>query len=576
MQCKEDRDVLQVVTVGERKGRGVILASRNSTAKEHSETTSLRPPLTPDHAKNARDKREEVNQGKDENVIPVGAPLYVSQPDIAVLYSSFARTHCSHCFTKVVDEKKQPKETLIKEKMNEGSDQCPSHSSLILSKDSTKEGGRSAYACPTCEEFLLCSSCVALLVAEVQSSGREAMMEESLASTSFVSPRSPTSHEEIATTTGKRSNSSSSTSLPISSCPTTDKGSDCGHLGVGRIITTTPTTTTDGQTPASALSTLTWMHTLLHHPVLRLHRTCCDWYNELPYSVRAPGKDTDYLRFCLLYGAFAIHAEMEKKKEEEKEEEEEKREIWREADGVRINAFTYQHSRPFRQRLARLNGLDDNLSSQDSKVIAFCSSFATDKVVKTFGPSETTGSAGSSSSISKEASSLSPANVELTSSTPSLHSCLADHGNLPRVPLTLRYPVSGEDLSCMLLKTRCNSLGFPFTTEETIGWSLDGFACMINHSCEPNAAIVHADRDEAFLSLPSSSNSCSSFTGCFGIKSIRPIHENDEITISYVDEEAYDSDVEGRTRALLDLFRFLCTCPKCLRQREAKRAKKLR
>lgn len=568
MQWREDRDVLQVVTIGERKGRGVFLASRNSTTEVHSEITSLRPFPNPVHTKKGKGKRNKQNQRKDSNVIPEGTPLYFSSPDIAVLYSCFARMHCSLCFSTVEDEKIEHKKTLVKEPTNKGNIQCPSHSPGTLSKDSTKDGDKSGYACPTCEEFLLCSSCVAHLVSEVQSSERETKREESVHSTSSFSPCTLASHEEIATTTEKGS-CSSTTSLLKSSCATAEEGSHNGHPAAGS--TTIAPTTTDVTSPASPLPTLTWMDTLLLHPMLRLHRTSCDWYNELPSSVREPGKDTDYLRFCLLYGAFVLYAEKEKKKEEE---EEAKMEGAREADGVRNSALIDQHSRSLRQRLARLNGLEDNLSSQDSEVIAFCSSFAKDKVVKTFGPVETTGCAAPPLNISKETSSSPSAKMGPSGSTLSLNPCLADHGGVSSVPPTPRYPVSGEDLSSMLLKTRCNSLGFPFTTEETIGWSVDGFACMINHSCEPNAAIVHADRDEAFLSLPSSSNSYLPLTGCFGIKSIRPIYENDEITISYLDEEGYDDDVDRRTRALLDLFRFLCTCPKCLRQREARRANK--
>lgn len=233
------------------------------------------------------------------------------------------------------------------------------------------------------------------------------------------------------------------------------------------------------------------------HPVVVTHHSSCVWYNELPSSVRAPGMDTDYLRFCLLYGAKVLHQD--------------------------------------EKCVANLNSLCDNKSSQAQDVIEFCTAFARDKIVRTFGPA-----------LTKTATPASP-----------------------------RYPVAPETLASLLLKVRCNSLGFPFTAEETIGWSLHHLVCMINHSCTPNAAIVHAECDESFLNIARRENNQSSLAalvGCFGVKTLRPIKKGEEVTISYLDLGTYGDDVESRTRVLLETFRFLCTCEKCVLQRSQRKA----
>eukprot|EP00796_Vickermania_ingenoplastis_P002010 gene2010-1201_t len=224
------------------------------------------------------------------------------------------------------------------------------------------------------------------------------------------------------------------------------------------------------------------------------------WYNELPASVRAPGMDTDYLRFTLVYGATVLLGHTDVK--------------------------------------THLLQLCDNKPSQSREVLKFCTTFARDKIVATFG------------------------NPALPSASPN----------------TPRYPVAAEELTEILLRVRCNSFGFPFTPEATIGWSLHHLMCMVNHSCNPNAAVVFAELDPEFRALPTTAqDGTSSHTttgvaecliGSFGLKALRAIEPGEEITISYVDAYTYRNDVEVRTRALLETFRFLCTCDMCLLQRQ--------
>lgn len=246
---------------------------------------------------------------------------------------------------------------------------------------------------------------------------------------------------------------------------------------------------------------------LLSHPLLRVHQTSCGWYNELPPAVRASGMDTDYIRFCLLYGAKVLHEDL--------------------------------------ACLAHMEALVDNVDTQPAEVIAFCRTFARDKVVATFGPSSSLASA--------------------TASTP-------------------RFPVSAEDLTSMLLKVRCNSIGFPFSKDDTLGWTLQGKLCMVNHSCLPNAAIVLAEENRHCQALltrhPKSVHQVdaadlpigSKLVGCCCLVALRNIKKGDEVTISYVDMETNQDDVVERSRVLLETFRFLCTCELCIRQRAERKA----
>lgn len=494
MQCREDVDAVQVIFAGERKGRGLILAPRRGRKRN---TAGEYPSEGGEEGRREVGKEnEEATKGEEEkSVIPAGTPLYVSRADVGVMYSSFARTHCAMCFLPILTEEKGT------------TPQSPPPLSTSLSLDENNREA-SSYACPQCEQFILCPSCVQLVLFDLRRGGRK---------------------EDKAFHQGIPSSSSSSSS--------------------------------------------SWKMELLTHPMLTLHQTLCAWYQELPADVRAPGKDTDYVRFCLAYGAIALHAEKEAQEEEEKKK---RQEMGASGSGKKgeeegeMDAPAHHHHlpphyllhKPFYQCLTQLDILEDNLSTQDAQVVEFCHSFAKDKIVAFFGPSgaEAREMEKRKKHMEMKKEKNEDENEEVSPSTLSIPP----------------YPVSGEKLAKILLKVRCNSFGFPFNAKETMGWSVEGTACMINHSCVPNAAVVHADQDEAFLSLPSSSSSSSSsdgmLTGCFGIKSIRPIAEGEEITISYLDVETYDTDVEARTRALLEGFRFLCTCSKCLQQRAAKKA----
>lgn len=218
---------------------------------------------------------------------------------------------------------------------------------------------------------------------------------------------------------------------------------------------------------------------LLRHPILSVHRVSCMWYASLPSSVRAPGLDTDYLRFCLEYGAHVVL-------------------------GSRACA-------------ENINALCDNEGIQSAEAISFCEGFAR-QVVNTF-------------------------------ATASPHP----------------YPVSMEELRGVLLRVRSNSVGFPFTSTATIGWSLEKVTCMLNHSCVPNAAVVSAEHNASFHQF-----SLKSRLGSLGIKALRPIALGEELTLSYVDVEAMD-DVTERSRHILTTYRFLCKCEKCESQRAEKK-----
>ncbi|RNF05761.1 histone-lysine N-methyltransferase ASHR2 [Trypanosoma rangeli] len=113
------------------------------------------------------------------------------------------------------------------------------------------------------------------------------------------------------------------------------------------------------------------------------------------------------------------------------------------------------------------------------------------------------------------------------------------------------YRVDMEHLRDVLLRTKSNSIGYPFNEETTLGWSLQEEFCMINHSCVPNAAVVRPKRT-------TTAGACS-----MELVARRPIKAGEEITIAYVDVESYTSDVKTRRRHLMEGYGFLCRCPKC-------------
>lgn len=109
--------------------------------------------------------------------------------------------------------------------------------------------------------------------------------------------------------------------------------------------------------------------------------------------------------------------------------------------------------------------------------------------------------------------------------------------------------IDQQHLYRLLLRTKSNSIGFPFTEAETIGWSLQEEVCMINHSCSPNCALRQTPAGEIDL------------------RTLRAVKEGEELLISYVDLEKF-SDVQSRTRHLLEQYRFLCQCEHCMEQRK--------
>lgn len=71
-------------------------------------------------------------------------------------------------------------------------------------------------------------------------------------------------------------------------------------------------------------------------------------------------------------------------------------------------------------------------------------------------------------------------------------------------------------------------------------------SCM-NHSCRPNARAFKRDEDR---------------DGHAVLLALRPIKKGEEVTISYIDE---DASLEERRAALAD-YAFLCRCSRCLEE----------
>ncbi|ESL09039.1 hypothetical protein TRSC58_03248 [Trypanosoma rangeli SC58] len=113
------------------------------------------------------------------------------------------------------------------------------------------------------------------------------------------------------------------------------------------------------------------------------------------------------------------------------------------------------------------------------------------------------------------------------------------------------YRVDTGHLCGVLLRTKSNSIGYPFNEETTLGWSLQKEFCMINHSCVPNAAVVRPRR--------------ATTTGACSMELVArcSIKAGEELTIAYIDVESYTDDVEARRRRLMEDYGFLCRCPKC-------------
>ncbi|EAN98116.1 hypothetical protein C3747_206g43 [Trypanosoma cruzi] len=113
------------------------------------------------------------------------------------------------------------------------------------------------------------------------------------------------------------------------------------------------------------------------------------------------------------------------------------------------------------------------------------------------------------------------------------------------------YDVDVARLRDVLLRTKINSIGYPFNESETLGWALQGELCMINHSCVPNAAVVRPKHRTA-------AGACS-----MELVARRPIKTEEEITIAYIDVDSYADDANARRQRLLEDYGFLCRCKKC-------------
>ncbi|CCW68495.1 unnamed protein product, partial [Phytomonas sp. Hart1] len=139
-----------------------------------------------------------------------------------------------------------------------------------------------------------------------------------------------------------------------------------------------------------------------------------------------------------------------------------------------------------------------------------------------------------------------------------------------------------DHLRGVLLRVQCNSLGFPFTAAETLGWSLQQTICMLNHSCAPNLAIFCADdateregvwqyltgkEARAGANSPEEDRVEALLRGCMAVKALRDIAQYEELTLSYVDLEQLGDFVEERSLKLEERYRFTCACSLCREQR---------
>ncbi|CCW60234.1 unnamed protein product [Phytomonas sp. EM1] len=366
--------------------------------------------------------------------IPAHSILAIVLPDISVLYSAFAGSRCACCYAA-----KPPSEDA--------------------------QGG-GWFVCPTCDQFILCPECWAMLPAN---------------------EATPKPKEDWIRSLSK---------------------------------------------PAGELydAKRRWVRvSMAAHPL------SCAWYNELPAAVRAPGQDTDLLRFCLSYGA----------------------RVGQVGDTALATSIAV---------------LDPNTETQSASTAQFCNSFA-HKIVRTFSSASSHAAAVRSDAAEKGAEGSTLAST--TSSTPSSSS---------------RYAVEAGHLRDVLLRVQCNSLGFPFTSEETVGWSLQETLCMVNHSCNPSLSIICAEDsteregiltymmgNEKAREIQSSADPSEEgiveklhplLRGCMALKALRNIAMGEELTLSYLDLEQLGDSVEERSRELSERYRFLCVCSRCQQQRK--------
>lgn len=498
-----------------------------------------------------------------------GDAIYATPPDLAVLYSPFAGHICARCLVA---------EVKLEEKTNKNASSQQQQQQRAKAKSQPRPVHAPRGSTPAIPVGTSSLSSSSLAAPEVQTgSAGEAS--------------APVVHDAYV-------------------CPSCDQFVLCSCC-VGQLLHEVEMMAAEDALRERRL----WKGTLAEHPLLRAHALSCAWYTSLPESIRAPGNDTDFLRFCLDYGARVQLG-----------------------DTAMVSA---------------LAKLDTNAAVQSKEAHHLCEVFARDRVVATFGPRRPPATATATTTAATPpppaASSVlqagnhrggSPAVSAL--STADRSGATADKAGSTFPP---PYPVSWTDLRDVLLRTRCNSLGFPFTPAETIGWSLQETVCMLNHSCVPNAAVVMlydtddatraqagppadegAEGDDAaaggrrpqrdrlsphpqslgqrrlsrlsvsptrtnssrvspvssgknmnsFRAIAVSSTSSfstnysESLQGWIGIQATRPIAAGEEITVSYIDLGVYGDDVQSRSRHLLEQYRFLCTCELCTRQRGRK------
>jgi len=145
----------------------------------------------------------------------------------------------------------------------------------------------------------------------------------------------------------------------------------------------------------------------------------------------------------------------------------------------------------------------------------------------------------------------------------------------------------------LLLRQRVNALGFPFSSDATLGWCLHAAASRLNHSCSPNCFIMDpsaavAERNSAsstsssstsFSSSPSEQEAAAAATleaesagkapkvpvGRLAVVTTRPVAAGEELTISYLDltDSAAHGTAKRRTAVLREKYLFDCACERC-------------
>lgn len=104
--------------------------------------------------------------------------------------------------------------------------------------------------------------------------------------------------------------------------------------------------------------------------------------------------------------------------------------------------------------------------------------------------------------------------------------------------------IDQEHMYHLLLQTKSNSIGFPFSEAETLGWAMHRDVCMLNHSCSPTCAVRQSP--DGLVEVVATTN----------------VLLGEELSISYLDLDRFSS-IKERRRHLLEQYRFLCNCPKC-------------